>query len=1071
MRCICSSIVATLVLAGTSLAGTINVPGDYATIQAAIDSASDNDVITISPGTYQENLVVEGKSLSFVAPDGPEVTILDGGGAGSVLKAVAADAITLSMTGFTIQNGTGTDIGDGSSSGGGIAIDGNDLALSNCHVKSNAARYGGGIYLQYGSLHIESCVLSDNTAISQGGSVATHHADMHVGQSQFSQNSCSDNIGGAIACSLHEVGSLSVTDSTFDGNWAKEAGGAIETHANGAFVSVHNSMFSGNISSNGGAISSHEAPFTCSGSTFESNQATVQTTSQSGDGGAMWLQDTTVAALTNNSFLSNEGTSGGALMLHAVEQATVEDCAFANNIASHPDPNSGGGASHNIGCSPLYKNCTFSNNACPNNGNIGTAMYVWNGSLTFEDCTFCGHAGEAIGTFDNGNWSADGATSFTEICITDCNDNGIPDSEDIANFTSFDCDQNGVPDECQPDCDGDGWIDPCDSEGDIDGDGIPDNCEDDCNDNSIPDDTELKNGWATDCDGNLIPDECDIANDPSLDCDGNGALDSCEIEDDQSLDCNGNGTLDACDLGAHIPADAVQWTVEEGGNGHWYKAFLQNSPVLKWTEMQAEAQSMGGTLATPVTEAENNFIYDNLAWDPQLWAYTGNGAHGPALGGIRTGPDILNDWEWLTGEAWEDTNWGCSQPGGQDGDGHSENYLHYYNCTESQPDRIWNDIEDLYHGSNPVIGFIVEWEVNSFSLDCNANNIPDECDISDGTSNDANGNGIPDECEDDCNTNGVPDHWDIKTGTSEDCNINGIPDECDTANGTSNDVNSNSIPDECEEDCNDNGSPDDWDVVMGWSEDCNDNLIPDECELAAGESPAEGAVQWTVAEGGNGHWYKIAIANDDCFDAIRSVALSQFGDLAVIESVEENQFVTNLLIQDGDYWIGLRQNLESPDYSEPDGGWEWIDGTAFVYDNWRSGEEPNNAGSIGEDSCGIENDGSWYDMESCDFGGDQYAIIEWDLGSSASAPDCNTNGIPDECDIADETSEDINADGVPDECQCLADIDESNAVTIDDLLAVIGYWGSSSPAADLNSDGVVNITDLLIIFDQWGPCP
>jgi hypothetical protein len=36
---------------------------------------------------------------------------------------------------------------------------------------------------------------------------------------------------------------------------------------------------------------------------------------------------------------------------------------------------------------------------------------------------------------------------------------------------------------------------------------------------------------------------------------------------------------------------------------------------------------------------------------------------------------------------------------------------------------------------------------------------------------------------------------------------------------------------------------------------------------------------------------------------------------------------------------------------------------------------------------------------------------------------------------------------------------------------VIGYWGSSSPAADVNSDGIVNITDLLIIFDQWGPCP
>ena len=31
--------------------------------------------------------------------------------------------------------------------------------------------------------------------------------------------------------------------------------------------------------------------------------------------------------------------------------------------------------------------------------------------------------------------------------------------------------------------------------------------------------------------------------------------------------------------------------------------------------------------------------------------------------------------------------------------------------------------------------------------DCNANDVPDECDIADGTSFDVNTNGIPDECE------------------------------------------------------------------------------------------------------------------------------------------------------------------------------------------------------------------------------------------------------------------------------------------------------------------------------------
>ena len=40
------------VLAGTSFAATINVPGDYATIQAAVDAAKDGDVIVIGKGVF-----------------------------------------------------------------------------------------------------------------------------------------------------------------------------------------------------------------------------------------------------------------------------------------------------------------------------------------------------------------------------------------------------------------------------------------------------------------------------------------------------------------------------------------------------------------------------------------------------------------------------------------------------------------------------------------------------------------------------------------------------------------------------------------------------------------------------------------------------------------------------------------------------------------------------------------------------------------------------------------------------------------------------------------------------------
>jgi hypothetical protein len=92
--------------------------------------------------------------------------------------------------------------------------------------------------------------------------------------------------------------------------------------------------------------------------------------------------------------------------------------------------------------------------------------------------------------------------------IIDCNENEVPDGDEIAADPSLDCDENGVLDECQPDCDendiadaceilanpsldcnGDGVLDAC--QPDSDGDGVIDACEADCNGNGVPDDDEL----------------------------------------------------------------------------------------------------------------------------------------------------------------------------------------------------------------------------------------------------------------------------------------------------------------------------------------------------------------------------------------------------------------------------------------------------------------------------------------------------------------------------------------------------------------------------------------------------
>lgn len=109
------------------------------------------------------------------------------------------------------------------------------------------------------------------------------------------------------------------------------------------------------------------------------------------------------------------------------------------------------------------------------------------------------------------------------------------------------------------------------------------------------------------------------------------------------------------------------------------------------------------------------------------------------------------------------------------------------------------------------------------ATDCNGNNVPDGCDLVQGT-------------EQDCNANLVPDSCDIASGTSPDCNGNDVPDACDIAAGTTPDCDGDGVPDACAiasgavPDCNGNGVPDTCDIAAGTSDDFDGDGVPDDCQ-------------------------------------------------------------------------------------------------------------------------------------------------------------------------------------------------------------------------------------------------
>ena len=76
----------------------------------------------------------------------------------------------------------------------------------------------------------------------------------------------------------------------------------------------------------------------------------------------------------------------------------------------------------------------------------------------------------------------------------------------------------------------------------------------------------------------------------------------------------------------------------------------------------------------------------------------------------------------------------------------------------------------------------------------------------------------------------------------------------------------------------------------------------------------------------NGHSY-FEISSLNTWDTAKSI-VDQIDTayLAIVSSEEEKGFLRNLSL--GDIWIGLYQDLNDPNYSEPAGGWKWVNGAA-----------------------------------------------------------------------------------------------------------------------------------------------
>lgn len=181
----------------------------YFTIQEAITDALDGDTISVSPGTYYENLVVN-RNINIIG-SGKDKTIIDGQQKGPV---ITINSGTITISGFTVQHGK-TDFG------GGINNEGT-LTLKNSTIRwNNATGFGGGICSD-GTLTLQNSEVTGNTAEERGGGIF-NTGTLTLQNSQITGNTGNTDGGGI----YNDYGSVTLLNSIITGNTASWNGGGI----------------------------------------------------------------------------------------------------------------------------------------------------------------------------------------------------------------------------------------------------------------------------------------------------------------------------------------------------------------------------------------------------------------------------------------------------------------------------------------------------------------------------------------------------------------------------------------------------------------------------------------------------------------------------------------------------------------------------------------------------------------------------------------------------------------------------------------------------------------------------